>query len=208
MTAQLQFDDFVGASPVALKRPAPSDGKPLLLTRPEIKLVGDLSEECGRLLKITGLSTSHQVRAMHSALSGVEAAYSRSCNGILNAAIAGLEACDQVMGVAPYIFQHTDGASRNLASPQRVALKEMGLRISLVSRPLSLEDNDTALCMRAMVFAAIAAERGLIHLAKENFGAVVRTLHSEISPLRDQIAWDETTNALAARFQTAKVKLP
>ncbi|AXK44057.1 hypothetical protein [Erythrobacter aureus] len=208
MTAQLQFDDFVDAAPVALKRRPAGDDKPLLLTRAEIKLLGELSEECGRLLKITGLSTSHQVGAMHSALAGVEAAYGREWNGILKAAVAGIEACNQVMGVSPYIFQHTDGASRNLASPQRVALKEMGLRISLATRPMSLEDNDTALCMRAMVFAAIAAERGLIHLAIENFGAIIRTLHSELSPLREYIAWDDKTNALAARFANAKVKLP
>src|SRR5690606_7071667 len=97
---------------------------------------------------------------------------------------------------------------RNLPSPERIALKDMALRLHLAERCRSASEADAALCLRAMVCAAIAAERGLIHLAKENFGAVIRTLKHEESTLRDQITWTDELNNYARRFANAKVKMP
>ena len=145
---------------------------------------------------------------MYAGIIGIEAVLDNNINAVAQTALMGLRAIDEITGVSAYIFQHTDGANRNLASPERQAMKDLALRLHLAERSSKPAEVDAALCLRAMICAAIAAERGLIHIAKENFGAVIRTLNHEDSPLRNKVKWTDELEGYAHRFSRAKVKLP
>lgn len=178
------------------------------LTSQEYKVLNDISQECLRLLDINGLSTSHQVNAMYSGIVGVEAVMSADWNAMLQIAVMGIQACDEVQGVSAYIFQNLDGANRNLASPQRIALKQMAIRLNLAERTQSSLEIDTAMCLRAMICASLTAERGLIHLTKENFAAVIRTVHREGSELSKLVTWTDELKNYGQRFANARVRMP
>lgn len=156
----------------------------------------------------TSYSTIHQVRATYAAIIGIEAILSNNLNAVLQSAVMGLEEIDEIQGISPYIFPKSDGAHRNIASDERAKLIEVSMRLGKSARPDNNGDVDKALCLRAFVCAAVAAERGLIHIAKENYGAIIRTLHRETCELRDQVAWTDTLCNYARRHANSKVKQP
>ncbi len=160
------------------------------------------------LLNVPSASIIHQVRAAYSAFIGIEALMSHNMNAVAQAAIMGLKECDEVQGRADFIFNKCDGAHRNLASDERASLFELAMRLGKASRPSNEEDVTKALCFRALVCAAIAAEKGVMHLAKENYGAIIRALHREDCQLRSQINWTDELKNYARRHTNSSVKIP
>jgi hypothetical protein len=154
-------------------------------------------------------STLHQVRATYyAAIVGTEAVTARNANAIVQTALLALRELAEVQGVSPFIFQKRDDANRNLVPDERIALKAMAFRLAQAARPKNRADGDLAQCLRAFVCAAIAAERGLIHLAQENFGFIIQTIHSENCELRGEVTWTDELKALAQRWSRASVKMP
>lgn len=207
MSAKMNLDALERAEPRVASR-VPSRTKPLQLTSQERKLLMAITEECQRLLKIKGLSTYHQVNTLYCGIVGAEAILDKNWNALAQTALMGLQSVERVEGVTPFIFEARDGASRNIVSPQRAELKNLALRLSLAERPHITDEANTALCLRAMINAAIAAERGLVHIAKTNFGAAIRTLHYEMTGLKPAVSWNDELVDYARRFANAKVAMP
>lgn len=228
------FDSFEEFTPRAVKK-APVGTDPLHLTSSErktidaitLQFVGNKDSMLAKIAKtdeaeakklqrniVAGMlnvpssSIIHQVRSTYAAIVGIEAAEANNMNAVVQAALMGLRELAEVQGVAPFIFQKSDGASRNLVPDERVALKDLALRLGAAARTKTEADADRARCLRAMVCAAIAAERGLIHIAAENFGAVIATCHSPFCEFRSKIDWTEELHGYAARWSRATVKMP
>src|SRR5690606_30501223 len=130
MTYTLDLENLEKAEPRAVKR-TPKNTKPLEFTAAERKALANIQTECERLLKINGLSTTHQVRTMYAGVVASEAILSKEWNALAQTAVMGLRAIEETTGVSPYIFHHTDGANRNLPSPERITLKDLALRLHL-----------------------------------------------------------------------------
>lgn len=207
MTYMFDFENTEKIAPKPPKRVS-AKSNPLVLTAAERTVLEDLTKESIRLLNINGLSTSEQVNAMYSGIAGIEAVLAKNWNALVQSALMGLLACDKIHSVAPYIFQHKDGANRNLASPQRKALKEMASRLTAAPQPSSDADNIAAQCLRAMVCGALSAERGVLHIAKQNFGFVIRAIHGDEGDMRRAIKWTDELNGYANRYARALVKIP
>lgn len=207
MTYMFDFDSVEKSKPRPAKRTS-AKSNPLELTGAEKKILDDITKESLRLLDINGLSTSEQVNAMYSGIAGIEAILAKNWNGLVQSALMGLNSCDNVHSVSPYIFQHKDGANRNLASPQRKALKDMASRLATAKSPEAETQADIANCLRAMVCAAFAAERGILHIAKQNFGFAIRTLYHANASMRETISWTDELVGYAHRYARALVKMP
>jgi hypothetical protein len=160
------------------------------------------------LINIPSSSAIHQVRATYAAIVGIEALMSDNINALVQTALMGLRELDEIQGVSPFIFGKKDGANRDLVPDERIALKDMALRLGQAARPKNDADVDRALCLRALVCAAITAERGLVHLAKENFGVIIRTLSHEYCELRNQVTWTDELQGFARRHARALVRVP
>ncbi len=124
------------------------------------------------------------------------------------AAEAGLHASFEVQNVSPYIICKQDEAKRNLASDQRNQLKDLALRLGHAAPAKTAIEADRAMCLRAMTYAAICADRGLMHLVKDNFGVVLVTLGAHSFEARSKIAWTDAHAALAQRYRNARVRMP
>lgn len=208
MTEILDIDSIEGIAVRAARKRTPMNTDPLSLDKSERDVVDDVAEYIGQNLRIKSLSTYNQMLTFHAAIEGMEAALNGQWAAIAAAAEAGLRASFEVHHVNPYLIWKQDGAKRNLASDQRNALKDIALRLSHASRAETRVEADRAFCLRAMTYAAIAADRGLLHIVKDNFGAVINTLHADDFPARGEIVWTDGLNDLARRYRTARVRMP
>lgn len=207
MSYMLDLEVYEGVQP-RIQKKAPTNTDPLSLTRGENDLIDRVATEATRLLSINGLSTRPQVNVLYAALLGIQAVLSKNWNGLAGAASIGLTATDEVHGISPYILHEQDGAQRNIVHPDRAALKDLALRLGRAREPSAESERDAASCLRAMVCAAIAADRGLIHIAKENFGYVIRTLSREDCAMRRNITWTDGLLNFARRHARSLVKMP
>lgn len=208
MSHILDIESFEGTVTRVVRKKTEPNTNPLSLERAERKAVDDVAAEIDRNLKIKSLSTYDQMVTFHAAILGMEAAIANDWSGVAAAAQTGLEACFRVQNVTPYLICKQDEAKRNLASDHRNSLKDIALRLGHAARATTRIEIDRALCLRAMTYAAIAADRGLMHLVKDNLGTVVATLHQEDCPARGEIAWTDALTDLAKRYRMARVRMP
>ncbi|QAY80471.1 hypothetical protein [Sphingosinicella sp. BN140058] len=218
--SQVVLAEVVGEElpPRSIKR-VPVGTNALDLTSAERKLLHEITvifegendnTHAGRgKLHISGLSTIHQVRAMHAAIVGIEALLTYNTNALIQSALMGLIEADEIQGVSPYIFDKQDDAGRHIVPPQRAGLIDLANRLGRATRPGRQVEIDRAKCLRALVCAAIAAERGLTHLIKHNLGVIIRTVHDEDSELRSQVKWTDELEGFARRHvRSTMVKMP
>lgn len=184
------------------------NGSPLELTPPEKQALIDISLKCTRLLSIRSLASYHQVESLNAALLGMEAVLADEPNALAQACLMGLKAIDQIQAVSPFIFHNQDGANRNRVPIERTQLKDLALRLHLLKRSSNKSIADRALCLRALACAAISAERGLIHIAKENFGAALRILHNEQNSFSGAVTWTDELASYVIRHAASSVRLP
>jgi len=208
MSKVLDADNLDATAMRTVRKPMPANTNPLVLQEKERVVVDDVAKVIGENLKIRSFSAYDQMLTFHSAIEGIQAAARSDWATIVAAAQAGLNAALNITNVTPYLLCRQDGAKRNLASEQREALKNIAFRLVQAARPKKPIDEDRALCLRAMTYAAIAADRGLVHLVKENFGVVIATLHRESCEVRSEILWTPELTALAQRYRNARIRIP
>lgn len=208
MSAILDLDSFEGVTSRPARRKCAANTNPLKIDSAERKTIDQISAEIERNLKIKSLSSYDQMVAFHAAVQCIEACLKGDWTALAASAQAGLEAALKVQAVAPYLICKQDGAKRNLASDQRLELNKMAMRLGQASRGASRTDEDRARCLRAATYAAIAADRGLLHLVKENLGCIIQTLYAEEFSARRDITWTPGLVDLARRYRMAKVRVP
>lgn len=208
MSHILDIDSFEGSISRTVKKRTPANTNPLSLDASERKTIKNVSDEIDRNLKIKSLSTYNQMLTFHAAINGMEAALAGDWAALASSAEAGLSASFEVQNVTPYLICKQDEAKRNLASDQRAALKELALRLGHAAPAKNPIDEARARCLRAMTYAAIAADRGLMHLVKDNFGAVLVTIGRDDFAPRKSLIWTDSMANLALRYRNARVQMP
>lgn len=207
MTHILDIDTIEGTVARIERKRTPANTNPLALEKNERKVVDQIADEiAGKLRPSSG--HYHQFLTFHAALQGMEAALSGDWQALLGAAETGLSATFEVQNVSSYLICKQDGAKRNLASDQRNALKELALRLGHAAPANSELEADLAKCLRAMTYAAIAADRGLMHLVKDNFGVVIVTIGAPTFGAKSKIAWTDALDNLSKRYRNAQVRMP
>lgn len=208
MSHILDIDSFEGSISRTVKKRTPANTNPLSLDASERKIIKNVADEIDRNLKIKSLSTYNQMLTFHAAINGMEAALAGDWAALASSAEAGLSASFEVQNVTPYLICKQDEAKRNLASDQRAALKELALRLGHAAPAKTPIDEARARCLRAMTYAAIAADRGLMHLVKDNFGAVLVTIGRDDFAPRKSLIWTDNMANFALRYRNARVQMP
>ena len=208
MTYVLDIESFDDIAPRQQRVRTPSGTDPLVLGKEERRSLDEISEIVGRYVTKRSLSAYDQFLVFHSALVGMDRATAGDWAGLSAAAVQGLRAAFRVQGVSPYLIGRQDDAKRNLASEQRRQLKELALRLGQAREGGTQPEIDMARCLRAMTCAAICADRGLIHHAKENFGVVVATVCADGFHSRRKVPLFPDLVDYGRRFARAGVKMP
>jgi len=208
MTAILDLESFEGIASRPARRRAPTNTNPLKLENTERKAIDQVTAEIDRNLKIKSLSSYDQMTAFHAAIQCIEACLAGKWSALAASAQTGLEAALRVQNVSPYLICKQDEAKRNLASDQRAELQKMAMRLGHAAKAADRIDEDRARCLRAATYAAIAADRGLLHIVKENLGCIIKIMHDEEFPARGRIAWTQSLVDLAKRYRQAGVRVP
>lgn len=208
MSRLLDLDTFEGVVPREPKRRTPVDTNPLKLDKAEADVVDDVVGLIAKNLKIQGLSSHKQFTVFHAAMEAMQAGLARDWNAIAAAAQVGLMATFEIETVNPYLLGKQDEAKRNLASDQRIELKNIAIRLGHAKEGRDEAEIDLALCVRAATYAAIAADRGLLHIVRENLGAIIARLAREDCPGRRKIVWNDGLMDLSRRYRAARVKMP
>ena len=196
----------------AASRPVPKKAKinsnPLHFSGAEHRLISSISADLGKRLQIKSSAIYYQVLTFQSAIQGIQYALDGNWAALIGAAQSGLEASFNVQNTCSYIISKQDSANRDIASDERIGLKEIAMRLAHAAPSKNRIDADRAMCLRAMIYASIAAERGIIHIVQSNLGVVINTLHHVDFPERTQIAWTNEILDLAKRYRQARIKLP
>jgi hypothetical protein len=208
MTAILDLESFEGIAARPTRRRAPVNTNPLKLEGAERKAIDQVAAEIDRNLRIKSLSSYDQMTAFHAAIQCIEACLAGDWKALSASAQTGLEAALRVQNVSPYLICKQDEAKRNLASDQRAELQKMAMRLGHAAPAASRLDEDRARCLRAATYAAIAADRGLLHIVKENLGCIIKVMHDDEFPARGRIAWTQSLIDLARRYRSAGVRVP
>lgn len=208
MSRLLDLDTFEGVIAREPKRRTAIDTNPLKLDKAENDVVTEVVGLIAKNLEIQGLSTRKQFTVFHGAMEAMRAGLDRDWNGIAAAAQIGLCATFDVDTVNPYLLGKQDEAKRNLASDQRNELKNIAIRLGHAKEGKDEAEMDLALCVRAATYAAIAADRGLLHIVRDNLGAIIARLAREDCAGRSSIVWNDQLLDLSRRYRAARVKMP
>lgn len=208
MSRLLDLDTFEGVVAREPKRRTPVATNPLKLDKAESDVVEDVVGLIAKNLKIEGLSSRKQFTVFHGAMEAMRAGLDRDWNAIAAAAQIGLMATFDVETVNPYLLGKQDEAKRNLASDQRNEMKIIAIRLGHAKEGRDAAEIDLALCIRAATYAAIAADRGLLHIVRENLGAIIARLAREDCPGRRSVVWTDQLLDLSRRYRAARVKMP
>jgi len=208
MSRLLDLDTFEGVVPREPKKRTTVDTNPLKLDKAETAVVEDVVGLIAKNLKIQGLSSRKQFTVFHGAMEAMRAGLDRDWNAIAAAAQIGIMATFDVDTVNPYLLGKQDEAKRNLASDQRIELKNIAIRLGHAKEGRDETEIDLALCIRAATYAAIAADRGLLHIVRDNLGAIIARLAREDCPGRRSVVWTDQLLDLSRRYRAARVKMP
>lgn len=208
MPRLLDQDTFEGVVQTAPKRRTPTQTNPLKLDRSETDAVQDVVGLIEKNLSIQGLSSHRQFVVFHGAMEAMRSSLARDWNAIAASAATAILATFEVDAVNPYLLGKQDDAKRNLASDQRHELKAIAIRLGHAKEGRDPEEVDLALCLRASTYAAIAADRGLLHIVRENLGAVIARIAREDCPGRRSVVWNDRLLDLSRRYRASRVRMP
>jgi hypothetical protein len=208
MSRLLDLDSFEGVIGKQPKRQTPIDTDPLALDGKEKAVVKDVVELIAKNLTIVSKESHLQFMTFRYAMETMQAALDKDWIRIAAAATLGLKTTYDVKRIAPFLITKNDGAARNIVSDQRIELKGIAMRLSYAKEGRDAAEADLAFCVRAATCAAIAAERGLMHIVQENLGAIVSRLSRDDCPGRRKIAWTDEMLDYSRRYRAARIKMP
>lgn len=208
MNTLLDIDSLDSACERPQRPSAPRNTDPLKFNAAERKALESIGKEIGRNLNNRSLSVFDQLNAFHHSIQAVEAALEGDWNALAASVKSAIDSTLRIQNVACYIICKQDEAKRNLASDERASLLQLSMRLGLAETPKNRIDEDRARCIRAAVYASIAADRGLLHILKNNLGAILATIGAEDFPARRSILWTDEVTAYATRFRNSRVMVP
>lgn len=208
MNTLLDIDTLDSACERPTRPAAPRNTDPLKFNAAEKKALEAIGKEIGRNLNNRSLSVFDQLNAFHHSIQAIEAAYAGDWNALASSVKSAIDSTLRIQNVACYIICKQDEAKRNLASDERGSLLQLSTRLSLAATPNTRLDEDRARCIRAAVYASIAADRGLLHILKNNLGAILATVSAEDFPARRQILWTDEITAYANRYRGSRIMVP
>ena len=208
MNTLLDIDSLDGTCERPQRPAAPRNTDPLKFNASERKTIEAIGKEIGRNLNNRSLSVFDQLNAFHHSVQAIEAALKGDWNALAASVKSALDSTLRIQNVACYIICKQDEAKRNLASDERSSLLQLSMRLGLAATPRDRLDEDRARCIRAAVYASIAADRGLLHIIKANLGAILATLGADDFPARREILWTDEVKAYANRFRSSRIMVP
>lgn len=208
MTAILDIESFEGIAVRPQRHRIAANTNPLKLEQSERKALDEVTAKIIPYLSKQSLMKHEQMIAFHASIECMEACLAGDWSAMVASAQAGLEAALRVQSITPCLLSKQDEAARDLASDERAELHKIAMRLGHAAPAATRTDEDRARCLRAATYAAISADRGLLHLLKENLGCVIRTLAHDECPVRREVAWTESLLDLARRYRSAGVRVP
>ena len=132
-----------------------------------------------------------QFQLFESAVEMVADATEESWQALMEKAADAINVAHTVTSVTPYIFHCVTESSRILPSDHRLDLKKMLQRRFAIRLP-NCDVEIAKLCLqRCAIASAISAEKGAIHIARQNLGAIFQQVH-ECEELRRSVKWSDT----------------
>ena len=148
-----------------------------------------------------------QFQTFTAALSALEQSDEEKWSLVAQWAVFGIQRAAEVNAVTPYIFPAADGISRIVASVHRANLRAIHIRLGGIIPPRCERDAAILEIRRACVAATIAAEKGAIHIARENLGFILARLHAS-QDLAWQVIWSRSHLEALARTRGTRLRAP
>lgn len=139
-----------------------------------------------------------QFQLLQSTVDMVTAATGEAWEALVDSAVSAICTAHKVTSVTPYIFHNVSESSRILPSDYRADLKKMLQRRGLLRLPRCETEATKLAIQRCAIAAAISAEKGAIHIARQNIGAVLQQIHN-CDGLRELVNWTEERQAALCR---------
>lgn len=141
-----------------------------------------------------------QFQLLQATVDMVTAATTEDWATLAEGAASAICTAQKVTSVTPYIFHNVSESSRILPSDYRADLKKMLQRRSVMRLPRCETEAAKLSIQRCAIAAAISAEKGAIHIARQNIGAVLQQLHA-CEGLRCSVNWTADLRAVLCRTQ-------
>lgn len=131
-----------------------------------------------------------QFQLLNTAVEMINDATDENWDLLASKAAEAIDIAQSVTSVTPYIFHSVTESSRILPSEHRHELKKMLQRRFAIRMVASETELAKLFLQRCAIAAAISAEKGAIHIARQNLGAILQQLHSS-EGLRGSVKWTE-----------------
>lgn len=127
--------------------------------------------------------------------------------GVADIIALAIDKASNVPAVTPYIFHSADAASRIHPSSFRTDLKAILDRLNKLPWARTRDEEDLRAIARSAVAAAIAADKGAIHVTRQNLGHILQRIHASAS-LSAPINWHQTLKNALGRTAGNLYKAP
>lgn len=111
-----------------------------------------------------------QFRLFTNAIAAIQSADDAEFNHVAKYAAAAIDIAFDVSTTTPYLFHVADSASRIHPSEHRANLNAILSRLNRQEWPATEEAEALLIMKKALISAAIGAEKGAIHIARQNLG--------------------------------------
>lgn len=189
-------------------RPKLKKGNPLALSPEERASFNRYMDPVVRRMSVQVAASYPQIQALYSAMTALAAALKADWPTLCSAAVDGLDAIDRVTAVSFTLISQQDGAQRERPVPERAEFQTLALRLSMAEPLRNPLHNMRAQMIRASVHAIIAIDRGILHVATQNLGAIAAAVAGPDSLLADTFNPSDDERARAVRHARAVIKMP